>query len=59
MRKHWLDKWECDVNRKIELTFYQQELDKYLDLLFDLNKRIKTVEYKIDKLREKIFELSD
>lgn len=58
MKNHWLDKWENDKETCDELLFYQRQLNAAINETVEYENRLKILYYRIEKLREKISEIS-
>ena len=56
---NWLNKWEDDKEDYSELMAYENELLKAINESLALEQQLKAINYRIDKMREKISELKN
>lgn len=59
MMNNWLNKWEDDKEDYSELMAYENELLKAINESLALEQQLKAINYRIDKMREKISELKN
>lgn len=57
MNKHWLEQFESKEDKQDEIIFYRKELEKAMQERIDVEKNLKAIDYRIEKLRDKLFEL--
>jgi hypothetical protein len=56
---HWLDKWENERNDKEQTLWLECQLSKLIEEQSNLEFQLKTINYKIDKIRQAIASINN